>query len=131
VSRNEFSHFEHANLALAVENRPERIVGVDLGSLFFVLKAIPLNVGPELFGQLGTRQWSRTNNSRELVVGLDRSHEGGIRFSFGGSFNSVTGTAAVGIATATGGQVFTHKNIGYSTTLAWRNVKLRPIKDLP
>ncbi len=37
VSRDELCHLEHADLALAVKNRSERIVGVDLSSLCLVL----------------------------------------------------------------------------------------------
>src|SRR5205823_13640194 len=57
VARDELRHLEHADLALAVENRSERIVGVVLGSLRFVLKTVLFVVVPELFGKLGTRQW--------------------------------------------------------------------------
>ena len=57
VARDELRHLEHADLALAIENRSERIVGVDLGSLRFVLKTVLLDVVPELFRKLGTRQW--------------------------------------------------------------------------
>ena len=35
MSRDEFGHLEHADLALAVEDRPERIVRIDL-VLFFL-----------------------------------------------------------------------------------------------
>ena len=82
MTRDEFSHLEHTYLALAVENCAERIVGVDLSSLRFVLKAVLLNIVPELFGELGTRQRLGTDNSGELVVRLDWSHEGGIGLAF-------------------------------------------------
>ena len=57
VARDEFRHLEHAHLALAVKNRSEVIVGVDLRSLRLVLKTVLLDVVPKLFGELGTRQW--------------------------------------------------------------------------
>jgi len=82
VARDEFGHLEHAHLALAVKNCPERVVGVDLGALCLVLKTVLLDVVPKLLGHLGTRQWFRTDNSSELVVRLNWSHEGGIRFAF-------------------------------------------------
>jgi len=82
VSRDEFRHLEHAHLALAVKYRPERIVGVDLSSLFPVLKTILLDVVPKLFRKLGTGQRSRADDGRKFVIGLDRSHEGGIRLAF-------------------------------------------------
>jgi hypothetical protein len=86
MSRDELRHLEHADLALAIEYRPERVVGVDLGSLFFVLKAVFLNVVPKLLGELGTRDRSRTNNGSEFIIGLHRPHEGGIRLAFGRCF---------------------------------------------
>jgi hypothetical protein len=82
VARDEFRHLEHADLALAVENRSKVIVGVDLRSFCFVLKTVLLDVVPELFGELRTRYRFRTHDSRELVVRLDWSHEGGIGFAF-------------------------------------------------
>ena len=86
MSRDEFGHLEHAHLALAVKYRPEIVVGVDLRSLFLVLKTVLLDVVPELFGELGT--WDRfgTNDGGEFVVGLHRSHEGGVRLAFGSLF---------------------------------------------
>ena len=82
VARDELRHLEHTDLALAVENRSKRIVGVDLSSLYLVLKTVFLDVVPKLLGQLGTRQWFRTNDGGKLVVWLNWSHEGGIRFAF-------------------------------------------------
>ena len=82
MSGDEFRHLEHADLALAVKYGPEVVIRVDLRSLFLVLKTVLLDVVPELFGELGTRQRLRTNNGCELVVGLNRSHEGGVRLTF-------------------------------------------------
>ena len=78
MARDELGHLKHADLALAVENRSERVVGIELSSLSFVLKAVLLDVVPKLLGEFGTGQRRRANNSGELVVWLDRSHEGGI-----------------------------------------------------
>ena len=58
VFRNQFGHLEHADLALAVEYRPERVIGVDHGSFFLILATILLNVVPEPFRQLSAREWS-------------------------------------------------------------------------
>ena len=82
MPRDELGHLEHADLALAVENRSERVVGVNLRLFGFVLKAVLLDVVPKLFGHFGTGQWSRADDSGELVIRLDRSHEGGIRLAF-------------------------------------------------
>jgi len=57
VARDELGHLEHAHLALAVKNRPERIVGVDLSSLRFVLKTVLFDVVPKPLGELGTWDW--------------------------------------------------------------------------
>lgn len=56
MTRDELGHFEHADLALAIENRSERVVGVDLSLLRFVLQTVLLDVVPELLGQFGTGQ---------------------------------------------------------------------------
>ena len=85
MSGDELRHLEHADLALAIEHRPERFVRVDHGSLFLILTTILLDVVPKLFGELGTWEWSRTNNGGEFVVWLHRPHEGWIRLAFGRS----------------------------------------------
>ncbi len=85
MSGDELRHLEHADLALAIEHRPERFVRVDHGSLFLILTTILLDVVPKLFGELGTWEWSRTNNGGEFVVWLHRPHEGGIGLAFGRS----------------------------------------------
>ena len=54
VARDKFGHLEHAHLALAVENRSERVVSVNLRPFGFVLKAVLLDVVPKLLGQFGT-----------------------------------------------------------------------------
>jgi hypothetical protein len=58
VFRNQFGHLEHADLALSVEYRPERVIGVDHRSFFLILATILLNVVPEFFRQLRAREWS-------------------------------------------------------------------------
>ena len=82
MSRDEFGHLEHADLTLAVEHRPERVIGVDLRSLGLVLKAVLFDIVPKLFCQLGTRQRLRSDNGSEFVIGLDGSHEGWVRLTF-------------------------------------------------
>ena len=85
MSGDELRHLEHAHLALAVEYRSKRVVGIDLSSLFLVLKTVLLDVVPKLLGELGTWERSRTNNGSEFVVWLHRPHEGGIELAFGRS----------------------------------------------
>ena len=46
---DQLGHLEHADLALAIEDGAERVVSVDLGSLFLVLETVLLDVVPELF----------------------------------------------------------------------------------
>jgi hypothetical protein len=86
MPRDELGHLEHADLALAVEYRPERVVSVDHGSLSLILTTVFLDVVPKLFRELGARQRSGANNGSEFIVGLHRPHEGGIRLAFGRSF---------------------------------------------
>jgi hypothetical protein len=82
MSRDELGHLEHAHLALAVEYGPERVVRVNHSSLGPVLKSVLLDVVPELFRELGTWQRFGTDDGGEFVIGLNRSHEGGIRLAF-------------------------------------------------
>jgi len=51
MAGDELGHLKHADLTLAIENRSQRIVGVDLSSLRFVLKAVLLDIVPELLRQ--------------------------------------------------------------------------------
>ena len=57
MARDEFRHLEHAHLALAVEDRAHRVIGIDLGAFLFVLQAVFLDVVPELLGHFGA--WER------------------------------------------------------------------------
>ena len=82
MSGDQFGHLEHADLALAVEHRLERIVRVDHGPLFLILAAVLLDVVPEFLGELGTWERFGTDDRGEFIVGLHRSHEGGVRFTF-------------------------------------------------
>ena len=86
MSGDEFGHLEHADLALAVEDRPERIVRVNHRSLFLILTSVLLDVVPEFFGELGTRKRFGTNDRGEFIIRLDRAHEGGVRFTLGSFF---------------------------------------------
>jgi hypothetical protein len=83
MSRDELGHLEHRDLRLTAEDRPELVVGVDLGPHLRVLEPVSLDIGPELFGELRARQRARANDGSECIVRLDRSHEGGIRFALG------------------------------------------------
>ena len=55
MARDELGHLEHADLALAVEHWLERIVSIDLRSLFLVLQSVLLDVVPKFFGEF--RPW--------------------------------------------------------------------------
>ena len=85
MSGDEFSHLEHADLALAVEDRPERFIRVDHGSLFLILATVLLDVIPKFLREFRTRERFRTNDGSEFIVRLDRSHEGGVRLALGRS----------------------------------------------
>jgi hypothetical protein len=86
MSRDEFGHLEHADLTLAVKDRPERIVRVNHRSLFLILASVLLDVVPEFLGELGTRQRFGANDRGEFIIRLHRPHEGGVRFTFGSFF---------------------------------------------
>lgn len=77
VPADQLGHLEHIDLAFTAEDRFELGVGDDHGPLVGVLEVVPLNVGPELFGDLGS--WNRlgADDGREHVVGLHRFHEAG------------------------------------------------------
>ena len=55
MSGDELSHLEHTNLTFAVENGTKRIIGINLGSLLFILTTVFLDVVPQFFRELGTR----------------------------------------------------------------------------
>ena len=82
MSGDEFGHLEHADLALAVEDGLERIVRIDHGPFFLILATVLLDVIPELLGELGTGERFGANDRGKFFVGLHRSHEGGVRFTF-------------------------------------------------
>lgn len=84
--RDEFGHLEHAHLTLAIEHRPELVVGVDHDPFLLVLQTTLLDVCPKLFCKLRPRERLRTDDGRKLIVRLDRLHEGGIRFALGSFF---------------------------------------------
>ena len=86
MSRDEFGHLEHADLTLAVKDRLERIVRINHRSLFLILTSVLLDVVPEFFGELGTWEGFGSDDGGEFIVGLDRPHEGGVRFTFGSFF---------------------------------------------
>ena len=86
MSGDEFRHLEHADLALAVEDRPERFIRVDHGSLFLILTTVLLDVIPKFLGEFRTRERFRTNDGSEFIIGLNRSHEGRVRLAFGSLF---------------------------------------------
>ena len=54
MSGDQFGHLEHADLALAVEDGPERIVRIDHNPFFLILATVLLDVVPKLLGKLGT-----------------------------------------------------------------------------
>jgi len=82
VPGDQFGHLEHTDLALAVKYRLELIVSIDLSSLFLVLKAMLLYVIPKFFGHFRTRQRFGAHDRSQFIVRLDRSHEGGVWFTF-------------------------------------------------
>ena len=80
---NELGQFKHADRFLAVEDRFHFVVGIDLSSHLLVLKAIFLDIVPELFCELRTGQGFRTDDDREDVVRLNRFEECSVGFTSG------------------------------------------------
>lgn len=72
----QLSHLEHADVLLAVEDRFQAVVGVNLRFLLAVLQVSLADVGPELLGQLGPGQGLVADNFGEHVVWLYWLHEG-------------------------------------------------------
>jgi hypothetical protein len=85
MARDQLRHLKHADLAFAVKYRLQRIVGVNLRSLFLVLQPVLLDVIPKLLGQFGTRNGFRPDDNGKFIIRLNRSHEGGVGLAFGRS----------------------------------------------
>ena len=61
---DQLGHFEHRNLLLAAEYALQLGVSIDVPAVFAVLKAIALDVSPDLLGDLGTRHCLASDNRR-------------------------------------------------------------------
>jgi hypothetical protein len=83
VSGDQLGHLEHTDLTFAIENGTERVIGINLGSFLFILATVFLNVVPQFFRELGTRERFRTNDGGEFIIRLDGAHECGVRLAFG------------------------------------------------
>jgi len=75
-----FVHFKHGEMGLA-EKSLHLGICLDHGLFFFVLKAVPLNVGPQFLHDLGAGKGAGADDSGKLVIQLPRLHEHSIRFS--------------------------------------------------
>src|SRR5262245_40626846 len=75
---DQLGHLEHRYLSLAAEHRLQLVVGVDHAPVLLVLKAVTLDVAPDLLGHLGTRHRARADHRRERAARRHRLHEGGI-----------------------------------------------------
>ena len=85
MTRDELRHLEHANLALAVEDRPHGGVRVDLRPFLFVLQAVLLDVVPELLESL--RRGSGFEPT--MAASLSSGCTGFIKAAFGLRFEGV------------------------------------------
>jgi hypothetical protein len=85
VPGDQLGHLEHTDLALAVKYRLKIVVRINLRSLFLILKAVLLDIIPKLLGHFRAREGLGSDNSRKLIVGLHRPHEGGVRLALGRS----------------------------------------------
>jgi hypothetical protein len=84
VARDVLVHLEHGDLLLAVEDRLQHFVSVDLGPLFLVLKIVLLDVDPQLGNDLGAGKRLGADNRGQFIIRLDGLEEGGVGFAFGG-----------------------------------------------
>ena len=66
---NEFGQLEHRHRVLAIEERPEFVVGPDAAPVLGVLELMRSDVGPNPFGQLGAGQRFRAHDGRQGRVG--------------------------------------------------------------
>src|SRR5690349_15844469 len=82
VFADQLGHLEHRDGFLAAENCFQRVVSVDVGSLFLVLEPLLLDVGPQFLGDLGARNRLGADHHAESGVRLHRFHECRVRFSF-------------------------------------------------
>ena len=67
MAGHQLVHLEHGDLRLAVKHGLELGVRVDEGLLLGILELVLLDVGPQLAGQLGARQWARAPPPREFM----------------------------------------------------------------
>jgi hypothetical protein len=65
---DQLGHLEHADLLFTVEDRLQGVIGVDKGSLLFVLQPVLANVSPKLFGQFRARERTVANNLGQLFI---------------------------------------------------------------
>ena len=56
MTRDELGHLEHAHLALAIEDRAQVFIGVDLCALLFVLQTVLFDIIPELLREFRARE---------------------------------------------------------------------------
>src|SRR5262245_8224344 len=78
---DQLGHLEHRYLSLAAEHSLELVVGVDHAPVLLVLKAVALDVAPDLLGHLGARHRARADHRRERAARRHRLHESGIRLA--------------------------------------------------
>ena len=70
MPRNVFRHLEHGHLLLASKDSLEDIVSVNQRLRLRVLQLVLLDVIPYLFGDFATREWLRSDNLGQRVIGL-------------------------------------------------------------
>src|SRR5437867_473659 len=75
VLADQLRHFEHRHLAPTSEHRAELVVCIDHAPFALVLQTIPLDVLPELLGDLGAGHRAAPNDGAEHCIGLHGSHE--------------------------------------------------------
>src|SRR5690606_17277472 len=80
VTVDQLRHLEHRNRTLAVEDRLELLVRIDLRADLRVLELVLLDVIPDLLRDLGPGHWFGADNGGELFIRGNRFHESGVWF---------------------------------------------------
>src|SRR4051794_3479806 len=76
MAGDQLGHFEHADLIAPVEDGPELVVGIDTLLIFSVLQLVLLDVTPNAFGDLRSRERLCAYNRRQLFVRLNGTAQG-------------------------------------------------------
>ena len=81
--RDQFGHLKHRNLSLAAKHPLELGVGIDHTTIDIILQLVPLDVLPNLLGDLGARNSLVANHIAKSFRESHWAHESCVRFTLG------------------------------------------------